>query len=80
MKDLLPPTLVTFIKGFLHAIIANERDARVMKSYVFAFRCRQSVTDLAHIESQFHAAHVAWTFSQHKVGHGLHANSKKVMH
>ena len=80
VKDLLPPTLVTFIKGFLHAIIANEHDAQVMKSFVFAFWCHQTVTNFAHIESQIHPAHAAWMFSQREVGHGLDANSKKGMH
>ena len=84
MKDLLPPTLVTFIKDVLQAIIANELHARMMKSYVVPFRCRQSVTDLAHINSQIHRAHVAWVsrfpVSWHGVGHGLYAKSKMVMH
>ena len=77
MKDLLPPTLVTFIKDVLQAIIANELHARMMKSYVAHFRRRQSVTDLAHINSQFCHAQVAWVsrfpVSWRGVGHGLHA-------
>ena len=75
VKDLLPPTLVTVIKGFLHALIANEPDGHVMTW--FAFRCRQCGTDLAHMESQVQSAYIAWMSSQHEVGHGLHANSKK---
>ncbi len=78
VKDLLPPTLVTVIKGFLHALIANERDGHVMTW--LAFRCRQCGTDLAHIGSQSDHAHFAWTLSQHKVVHGLHAKAKMVMH
>ena len=76
-EDLVPPTLVTFIKDVLQAIIANELHARMMKSYVAHFRRRQSVTDLAHINSQFCHAQVAWVsrfpVSWRGVGHGLHA-------
>ena len=81
MKDFLPPTPVTFIKGLLQAIIANELHARMMKSYVAPFRGRQSVTDLAHVNSQFCHAQVAWVsrfpVSWRGVGHGLCANSNK---
>ena len=81
MKDLLPLTLVTLIKDVLQAIIANELHARMMKSYVAHFRRRQSVTDLAHINSQFCHAQVAWVsrfpVSWRGVGHGLCANSNK---
>ena len=81
MKDFLPPALVTFVNGFLHASIANERDAHVMKSFVFAFWCQQAVTNLAPVvKSPIYPAHVAEIFSQHKVGHGLDANSKRIMH
>ena len=78
MKDFLPPKLVTFVDRFLHASIANERDAHVMKSFVFAFWCQQAVTNLAPVvKSPIHPAHVAEVFTQHEVGHGLDANSNK---
>ena len=81
VKDLLPPTLVTFVNWFLHALIANEHDAQVMKSFVFAFWCQQAVTNLAPVvKSPIYPAHVAEIFRQHEVGHGLDANSKRIMH
>ena len=81
MKDFLPPTPVTLIKDVLQAIIAKDLHSWMMESYVFLFRCSQSITNSAHRNARVHHAHVACRASNVPVlctgnGHGLFARAE----
>ena len=75
-KDFHPPAFVTFIKNLLRAIVANVLQTWMMKLYVIALRCGQSVTNSRIRIARVDHANVAWRAPNNPVarseaGHGM---------